>query len=338
MAIYYLSMKSFGRSSGKSGSRSTSAAAYRAGERIRDERSGAVYDHSHRRDVLHKQIVLPNQFAGTGARMDWARNRGLLWNAAEHAELRRNARVAREFTVALPHELGHAQRVMLARSFAQQLADRYDNAVDLVIHAPRGDPRNFHAHLLTTTREIGPEGFGRKTALELSDAERRTRGLVSFVSELTTLRERWATLTNEALQAAHIPARVSHLSRAAQGLSQVAPPRLSMVAYQIEKRGGHSSVAARLREQHREGLEHTGAAPRIEQTRKSPERERPGPRNPSSEEIRARAAQEWRAYRRELQERGLDSPAEAAKDATQRRSRARDDRSRDDGYGPDFGP
>ena len=56
MAIYYLGVKSFGRSAGTGGSVSTSAAAYRSGERIHDERTGRVYDHSHRRDIEHKEI------------------------------------------------------------------------------------------------------------------------------------------------------------------------------------------------------------------------------------------------------------------------------------------
>ena len=34
-------------------------AAYRAGERIRDERTGRVYDHTHRRDIEYKEILLP---------------------------------------------------------------------------------------------------------------------------------------------------------------------------------------------------------------------------------------------------------------------------------------
>jgi hypothetical protein len=91
MAVYFLNLKTFGRSDGSS---APSAAAYRAGERIRDERTGRVYDHSDRRDVVHKEIVLPSRFAD--ADVEWARDRSSLWNAAESAESRKNARVARE--------------------------------------------------------------------------------------------------------------------------------------------------------------------------------------------------------------------------------------------------
>src|SRR2546421_48589 len=90
MAKYFLHVKVFSRGQG---SRVTRAAAYRAGERIRDERTSEVYNYCDRQDVLHKEIVLASQFAGrTDA--NWARDRAALWNAAEHAG-RRNERHAR---------------------------------------------------------------------------------------------------------------------------------------------------------------------------------------------------------------------------------------------------
>jgi len=216
MAIYYLNVKSFSRNAGKHGSRATSAAAYRSGERIRDERTGAVYDHTKRGDVLHKEILLPEKFDAAGETLDWARDRSSLWNAAEHAEARSNARVAREYTVALPHELDQRRQIDLARTFARELAERYGCAVDMAVHAPRHDPRNFHAHLLSTTREVTPDGLGEKTAIELSGTERTRRGLAGAADEFRNIRERWATLTNSALRDAHVSARVSHLSRHAE--------------------------------------------------------------------------------------------------------------------------
>lgn len=249
MAIFVFRMKTFSRSAGPRGSRATSAAAYRAGERIRDLRTGAVYDHRGRQDVLHREIVLPAALERRGAAMGWARDRSTLWNAAEHAETRRNARVAREFMVALPHELAASERIALARGLAQQLVERYHNAVDLVVHAPRGDPRNFHAHLLSTTRELTPEGLGRKTTLELSGTQRHRQGLLRWGQERLWLRERWASLANEALQRAHLSMRISHEYPATQDALRM--PRLPSLAYHIEQRGGHSHLAERMRERHR---------------------------------------------------------------------------------------
>jgi len=258
VAIYYLGMKTFGRNGGNRGIRATSAAAYRAGERIRDERTGQVYDHQKRRDVLHREIVLPARLAQAGRELDWARNRSTLWNAAEHAEVRRNARVAREFVVGLPHELSHEQRTVLAQRFAQEIADRYRSAVDVAIHAPRRDPRNFHAHLLATTREITAEGLGPKTTLELSGTERHRRGLSRWREETSSIRERWATLANEALEKARVAERVPYWSREAVRAQQLLRPRLPVAAYQIEQRGGRSFVGERLRAQQRRALDSRG--------------------------------------------------------------------------------
>jgi hypothetical protein len=212
MAVYFLNLKTFGRSGGSS---AVSAAAYRAGERIRDERTGRTYDHTDRQDVLHKEILVPGRFAG--ADMSWATDRANLWNLAESAESRKNARVAREYLVALPVELDAEQRLKLVRGFSQEMSDRYQFALDLTVHEPRrfpgSDPRNFHAHLLATTREATPEGLTTKTTLELSDAKRRDLGLEPAVHELFHVRERWAIVTNDALRAAHIDARVDEMER-----------------------------------------------------------------------------------------------------------------------------
>ncbi len=120
--------------------------------------------------------------------MAWARDRASLWNTAERAETRSNARVAREYLIALPVELSPQQRVVLVRGFSQGLSDRYGYAVDLAIHAPRdfpgSDPRNFHAHLLTTTRVVAIEGLGAKTTLDMNDGNRREAGLGPAINEL----------------------------------------------------------------------------------------------------------------------------------------------------------
>ncbi len=315
MAIYYLGMKTFGRARGKRGSRATSGAAYRAGERIRDERSGAVYDHRDRTDVMHKEIVLPSEFASTGRALDWARSRSALWNAAEIAERNKNARVAREFTVALPHELPQERRATLARRFAQEISDRYGNAVDLTIHAPRGDPRNFHAHLFTTTREITPQGLGRKTTLELSGTERHQLGLSRWAEELASLRERWAALANETLREAHIEARITALGRDA-ALSRALAPRLPLAAYHMERRGTHSVIAQRIREKF------LGERARRELTQfERPNAARQRDQTAAAEfssgvagtfigQIRARTQATWEALRTRVQERRLAAKPE----------------------------
>lgn len=251
MALFYLQISSLARNQGR---RATAAAAYRAGAKIRDERSGDLHNYASRKDVLHTEIMLP---AGVAAQApEWTRDRTQLWNAAERAETRRNARVAREWQVGLPSELPAAQRLLLARAFSQEIADRYNIAVDLAVHAPRpgSDPRNFHAHILGTTREITVQGLGAKAGIDMPLAQRSRRGLPSVPDEFRAIRERWADLTNAALQTAHIDARVDHRTLRAQGIDREPQPRLPIAALKIERAGGFSYVAERLRNEHRARL------------------------------------------------------------------------------------
>jgi hypothetical protein len=249
MAMFYMQISSVARSAGR---RATAAAAYRAGERIRDERSGELINHSRRRDVLHTEIVLPTHIKGLP--VAWARSREKLWNTAEHAEKRYNARVAREYQLGLPAELEAGQRIRLARAFAAHVADRYKVAVDLAVHEPRpgGDPRNFHAHLLTTTREITPAGLGAKAGIDMAPLERRRRALPDHRHEYFSLRERWATLVNEALREANLTVRVDHRSLAAQGIDREPVPRIPLMQLKMEQRGLRSELAERLRAQYRD--------------------------------------------------------------------------------------
>lgn len=298
MATFRLQISPVGRSAGR---RATAAAAYRAGERLRDERSGKLYNYSHRQDVVHAEILLPAHLAG--AADAWAGNRERLWNAAERAEKRADSRVAREYQVSLPHELSRSQQVALARAFSRELSERYKVAVDLAVHLPRpdGDPRNFHAHLLTTTREVKPNGLGAKTGLDMQWSERRRRELPDTREEFRTLRERWATLTNEALREANVNARVDHRSLAAQGIDREPMPQFPRASLKMEQRGVRSEVAEWLREDYRRRvavrLERAAqATPAPESTARS-NAGHAAAQPEDLEEIRRQAREAWRQLR-----------------------------------------
>lgn len=206
MAIYHLSVKAVSRSKGQS---AVASAAYRSGDALIDEREGKAHDYTKRRGVEASFIVAPEG-------CNWAHDRTNLWNAAEASETRRNSTVAREYELALPAELDAAEREMLARQFAESVVERFGVAADVAIHSPgrEGDQRNHHAHILTTTRTIGPQGFGEKT--RVLDAAK------TGSAEIESLRELWAMQCNEALERAGQSARVDHRSYERQGV-ELAP-------------------------------------------------------------------------------------------------------------------
>ena len=249
MAIYHLSVKPVSRGGGRS---ATAAAAYRAAELVHDHTTGQTFDYSRKRGVEHAEIVLPTEAAQRD--INWARDREALWNAAERAENRSNSRVAREYELALPHELGKAQRLELVRGFAAEIANRHGVAVDFAIHAPHreGDTRNHHAHVLATTRVIEAGGLGEKATIEWSDTNRRKAGLRPAKEEVLEIRERWAQLSNEKLLEHGIEARIDHRSLTAQGIEREPTSHLGPAVSSLERRGIETEVGQRLK---REGLE-----------------------------------------------------------------------------------
>lgn len=201
MATYHLSVKTISRSQGRS---ATAAAAYRAGAVIACERYDVEHDYSRKSGIEHTMIIVPD------AAPEWMQDRASLWNAVEAKETRKNSVVAREWEIALPHELDADQRRELAADFARALVERYGVVADVALHAPgrEGDQRNHHAHILTTTRSVGPGGLKAKT--RVLDAA-KTGGV-----EIEAMREHWAEITNAALERAGRDERIDHRSLDAQ--------------------------------------------------------------------------------------------------------------------------
>lgn len=182
MSIYRCSMSSISRAAGRS---SVAAAAYRAGARLRDARTGELHDYSRKRANVEWTALV-----------GWDGERGELWNAAESAERRKDSKVAREVQVALPSELPAQVRAELALALALWMRERWGVAVDVAMHAPSGrsDQRNHHAHLLVSTRAVARNTFGAKTReLDVKPTSAR---------EVEALRAAWEALANDALASA----------------------------------------------------------------------------------------------------------------------------------------
>src|SRR5262249_61820875 len=92
------------------------SAAYNAREAITAERTGELYYFRHRDAPEHHDVLLPE---GADARFAAS---AVLWNAAEAAEKRKDAQVAREIVLALPadQDISTEDRIALAHSFAAE--------------------------------------------------------------------------------------------------------------------------------------------------------------------------------------------------------------------------
>lgn len=225
MAIYGFSAQVIGRGAGRS---AVAAAAYRAGTALTDERTGDTHDYSRRRGCLHSEIIAPDNTPA------WMLDRAQLWNGVEAAEKRKDAQLAREIVLSLPHELDDDQRRELVRGFVRETFVDKGMIADIAIHAPdaRGDARNHHAHVMLTMRELTGQGFGPKAR-----DWNRTELLESWRAD-------WAMAANHALERAGHSARIDHRSLADQGLDREPEPKQGPVATDMERQGRPSHAGA----------------------------------------------------------------------------------------------
>lgn len=204
MAIFHFEAQIIARAGGRQGrSRSViAAAAYRAAERLYDQRLGLTFDYRNKRGVTHREILTP---PGTAK---WLSKRETLWNHVERLEKRRDAQLARELNIALPHELDAEQRLRLIRDFVLAEFVARGMVADLTLHDPvegESDARHFHAHVLLTLREAHGGGLSRV----------KTRGWNSNAL-LVRWREQWALHANRALAQVGSEARIDHRCLLAQ--------------------------------------------------------------------------------------------------------------------------
>jgi ATP-dependent exoDNAse (exonuclease V) alpha subunit len=223
MAIFHLAVKVISRGKGQS---AIAAAAYRSGERLRDEQADEQKFYPSRDERIAFTAIMAPKDAPA-----WAHDRNELWNHAERAEKRKDAQLAREIEVSLPHELTDQQREWLVKDFAREAFVRKGYAVDIAIHAPyeTADERNTHAHLMVTMRTLGKDGFATKKDRDLNKPE-----------QLQQWREQWAHLANRHLERHGHEARIDHRSLKEQGIDREPTIHLGYAANEMGQRGAQS--------------------------------------------------------------------------------------------------
>jgi hypothetical protein len=239
MAIFSLSADVFSRSKGH---HATAAAAYRAGEIIRDETIGARFDYSSKRGIRHSEIIAPDEAPG------WMRVRAALWNAVEAQERRSDSQLAREIMVALPHELDESDQLELVRGYIRAEFVSRGMVADFSIHEPGrdGDQRNVHAHIMLTLRQANGEGFASKKSREWNSPDL-----------LEHWREAWARHANEMLADAGFDEShfIDHRSLEAQGSDRIPGIHQGKHATAEERKGKSTERGDRQREIERENQE-----------------------------------------------------------------------------------
>jgi len=243
MAIYHLSIKIVSRGKGKS---AVAAAAYRSGEKIKNEYDGIIHDYTRKRGVVHTEILLP-----VNAPAEYA-DRAVLWNAVEQVEKAKNSQLAREIELALPVELSREQGITLVRDYVKQCFAEHGMCADIYIHdTGNGNP---HAHILLTMRPFNEDrSWGDKQKKEYilnKDGEKvydKIKRQYKCTKVQTTdwneqdraeiWRSAWAESVNRYLERNNLAGRIDHRSYERQGVEQIPTIHLGVAASQMEKRG-----------------------------------------------------------------------------------------------------
>ncbi len=315
MAQYRLAVQTIQRGAGRS---AVAAAAYRAGVGLVDDRLAMEFDFAAKEAIEHTEVLAPGYAPAAIA------DRGILWNAAEKADRRKDAVPAREVLLSLPHELDFGQRRELVRDFVAEHIVAHGMIADVAMHKPckEGDNRNFHAHIMVTTRSVGPQGFGGKPSEWWSP---------KMVREW---RAGWAEVQNKHLRRHLGPdaPQVSHLSLAERGIDRVPTVHLGPAAAALERK----NIASELGEQNRDvkarnikqreiRLDYQETADRI--AKASPEVSVSVPRLlAETEKVRDRMVAErdrWAQERAALAAPKAPSPAQIEREFTAEAARAR---------------
>jgi ATP-dependent exoDNAse (exonuclease V) alpha subunit len=244
VAIYRLEAKILGRQAKDKAGHAVAGkqvsvvakAAYRSGERLRDERIEKSFDYRSRsQEVVYREILSPEDAPAWLQAPESREKRQQLWNEVERVEKRKDSQLAREFVISLPVELDRDAQVEGARRWCKEELVSQGFVADLAVHRSK-DGKNPHAHVLCTLRPMGEDGFGLKPS---TDGKFNGRGSVGkgAKSDLDSWRESWAEAENRALESAGSAARVDHRSLADQGIDRRPEPKIGVSAMNMQRRG-----------------------------------------------------------------------------------------------------
>lgn len=239
MALFSWSMQIIKRSTGRS---VVAAAAYRAGEKLVDARTGVTHDYRRRSGVERCEILMPADAP------QWCRSIGRekLWNTVEATEKRKDSQLARELRIMVPRELSPEARVSTVRDYLIRSFVNKGMVADVAWHNKEASDgqEQPHAHVLLTMRPLTTDGFGRKSRHEwVPDPSGKTHPdghpvlVVSNVDSwncpdyFERCREDWERIANDALEHAGSEERIDRRSLLERGLLRLPEPALRLAWY-----------------------------------------------------------------------------------------------------------
>ncbi|EBO4785039.1 molybdopterin-guanine dinucleotide biosynthesis protein MobA [Salmonella enterica] len=200
MAIYSFQCKVVART--KRLNNAVAHAAYINRIDLDNNRDGSKWRYGHSNEDVYKSAVLLPDNADKKFS-----DPAYLWNEVEKKENRSNSRLARSFIIALPNEMTPEQNKNLIEDYIKTHMTSKGMIVNYAIHID--DTNNVHAHLMSTTRELDPNGleFAKKNVIG------RAWNDDDF---LEGLRKGWADTANTHLAKLDHQVRIDHRTLSVQ--------------------------------------------------------------------------------------------------------------------------
>lgn len=220
MAIYHLHVQTIGRGAGRS---AVAAAAYRSTTRLTDQETGIICDYTKKDKAVDSGILAPHDSP------KWVWEREKLWNEVQKKENRKNSQFAWEYDLAFPEGV---KNYSMVGQFCRDNFLSKGLICDYAVHKPskKGDERNWHVHIMVTTRQMTENGWGEK----YRRGENKQSDRAAWLKEV---RQSWEDICNERLETIGSKERVSCKTLEAQGIDRQPQSHQGPTATAMERKG-----------------------------------------------------------------------------------------------------
>ena len=232
-----------------------------------------THDYTKKTDVAHSEIILPDELAEqlnqAGITLDLEQVANLVeqGETTKRGKMKTSTKLASEYVLAGSHELSQDENIQAFQEFAKQQAEEQGVVTMVFVHDPKqgedmsagaqaadsqiykrthpnrkktSDIRNIHAHVVVLSRQLVLSGdqleLGDKSDSELSDTDRKKKGLEKSKDWLKEVREQWANIQNQSLER-HNLAPVTHKSYKDLGVKFRPTKHLGKDATAMERKG-----------------------------------------------------------------------------------------------------
>ena len=222
MAIQFARIEIVGRSSGGN---ACCRGAYNARAIVKDNKTNVTYNFKHKGDNVYHTVLLPEhadkRFSSVAEFM----------NEVERCEKRKDSQLLKDIVLALPDdkELTLQDRINITHLLIEKRAWVKEGlGVQVDIHEPHDGEKNWHAHLLVTTRRFTEDGqsFGLK-ATDLNPEFKKVGGKSFAIPEAEQIHEDLRDIINDYFKMLGLENRVDAISQLGQ--EHVGPVRMRSV-------------------------------------------------------------------------------------------------------------